>query len=174
MKVEFNRRTEDLIAFYQFDGWYKLKKSQRFFTKVIWGLFAIVPYVIFILILMNSLKVTSVSGVIFIGLLFFFLGYVAAEPSLLRRYERVAKSLTKDKIGNDMLGPVCYILSAEEIQWSSEYSQGSSKYQTVKKVFEDKAHYYLTVASGAAWIIPKTAFQNEEDLSTFKQLFQLS
>ncbi len=171
MHIQFHRTVTDLIAYYQFVGWYSLGKKKQIKRRIIVGLLCLAPFVLFFFSVLNSAEINSILGVVLFGVLLFFAGYSYTEQSILRRYEAEARKATADTVNNELLSLLSITFGADGIQWKGEFSEGFSQYKTIKKTAEDKNYYYLMIASGAAWTIPKNAFQSESDLLAFKKLF---
>lgn len=172
MTIEFNKTTEALVSFYKFDRWYSdERKVFRIKTRIYWGLLATIP---FWLVIFNLEEVISPVGLAFYGLFMFFLGFLSAKRIYLGKIEALAKKISNDKINEEFLGPTKIEFFDNSFRWSTNTSNGENQNESIKKVRDDNEYYYLYTTSLGAFVIPKTAFKNSDELNYFKKVFGLN
>jgi hypothetical protein len=172
MTIEFNKTTEALVSFYKFDRWYSdERKVFRIKTRIYWGLLATIP---FWLVIFNLDKVNSPVGLAFYGLFMFFLGFLNAKRLYLGKIEGLSNKVINNKVNEEFIGPTKIEFSDNSFRWSTNTSNGENQNESIKKIRNDEEYYYLYNTSLTAFVIPKTAFKNPDELNYFKKIFGLS
>jgi hypothetical protein len=172
MKIDLNQTKDDLVSFYQFDRWYSDdKKNYRLKTRLIWGTVTTIP---FWLIVLNadSDDISSIMGLIILGLFFFFIGFFGVKYAVLSNLRDLANKIANDKDNNELMGLKSMEFTTDRISWASQFGQGQCAIETIKKVKSDSKYYYLYNTSLSAYVIPKKTFQTDNEKREFEDIIK--
>jgi hypothetical protein len=172
MKIELTQTKDDLVSFYQFDRWYSdERKKYRIKTRLTWGAITTIPFW-FIIFNADSGKVTSPIGLVIFGLFFFSLGFVGVKQTILSSIRGVANRIATDKNNSELMGPKTLEFTADKINWTSQWGQGQSGIETIKKIKTDDKYYYLYNTSFSAYVIPRTTFKTDDEVREFESVLK--
>jgi hypothetical protein len=170
MRIELTQTMNDLISFYQFHHWYSdERKNFRIKTRLSWGIITAIPFALIILNV-DSGRVTSTFGLVLYGLFFFSLGFIGIKHLALSNWRGVAIKIANDNDNSEFMGPKTLEFTNDKIAWTSQWGQGQSVVETIKKVKSDNKYYYLYNTSFSAYIIPRTVLKTEDEVNEFESI----
>ena len=158
LEVEFDLQPPDLLAWWRFQ-WGRQRTVKVFPWLAGFGL---------ALFAMNSASPeSSVEATLIMGLLVMAVGFFISRELLRGSLRRSAAGLQKTKAGPTMFGP--HRLRVDLVGVSEQGPAGSHSYrwEAVDELCETPHHFFLIVAGGYAYVVPKRAFPTEVAAAEF-------
>ena len=164
MVYEFERTIDDIIDFNLFHMTHSpsLKRQTQAYRVLASMLIFFVPVSV-ALFSGNSVSSFNLIFGFLMGLLFF-----VVYPYLTRRSvkRRIQKMLSEGE-NKTMLGHCRMTLLPEGISTKTEHSEGRIDWSAIIKIAESEKHVYLYTGSINAFVVPRTAFENDEAKQEF-------
>ena len=159
MVLEFDRTIDDIIDFNLFhqDHSPSIKKQMWAYRVLFTLLIAFVPIIITYFMRDLVFTLNTILGLL-VSVLFF-----VAFPNMARRStaQRV-QSMLNEGVNNSILGHCVMTLSPEGISTKAVGSESRIDWSKITKVSESEKHIFLYIGSINAYVIPKTAFTNDD------------
>ncbi len=159
MILEFERTIDDIVDFNLFHQAHSpsIKKQMWAYRVLFTLLIAFVPIIISYFMRHSVLTLNTILGLL-VSVLFFI-----AFPNMARRStaQRVQSMLNEGE-NRSMLGHCVITLSPEGISTKAVGSEGRIDWSTITKVSQSEKHIFLYIGSINAYVIPKTAFANDD------------
>lgn len=163
MSLNFTLETKDYIAFNLYHTYHspslkKMMLAQKF-----------IPLLVFVIAPVMAIKVTQQPpvywGVVF-GLVSII--WLIRFPKYFERNltKRLAKMIGEGK-NQGLFDPKSMVINEEGIHLESLSENSHTRWQAIEKMVIDKDHIYLYNSAISAFIIPKSAFEDEKACDDF-------
>lgn len=101
----------------------------------------------------------------------FGVGWYGARASLRSYYRAVAREQAKGPASALEFGTHRLTFDASGISETSPAAQHKHHWKAVERISETRGHFFVLVAGGSAYIVPKRAFATEAETTAFRSAF---
>lgn len=170
MELKFELDKDDLLKFHRFHFWFAPNnKKLRLRTRL--GLaipLFIMPYVFS----NNPISFTTNYGIntLVIGFSLGLSAWFMAKSFTLESIERRLNKVLKEGKNQDILGEYNFIFGNNEIEINTPNTTTKFNVSTIEKILEDNEYYYIYINILSAYIIPKKALKNANELEKLEKI----